>query len=355
MRLPRTVTWHGESWRVARAWPARGTDAPVPVELRRGDLVRGAHWGPGEGLQALPEGVDPRLPGLTAALRRGRLVSHRPGRRAVVRVGAPADGAGGTARSYEKVVRPGRAAALVEAHRRGAVFADAFVVGEARLLSDDTVSFAALPGASVHELGRTADDGEWHRLWATWADAWPAAVASAPVGDWPRHEVSDECTVLETWAGHAASATDGRLTADALQATARRIGDRLRALPRVRAVVSHRDLHDQQLLWDADRGLALIDLDTSALADPALDLGNLAAHADLARAQGRWTPERAATAGEAIAQTADAIEVSPERLDAWRTAARFRVACVHSLRPDGRAVAEHELRTLVAEHTRDGG
>jgi hypothetical protein len=56
----------------------------------------------------------------------------------------------------------------------------------------------------------------------------------------------------------------------------------------------HRDLHDGQVLIAADGGIGVLDFDTLAAGDPALDLANLLVHFELRSAQGACTPSRAA-------------------------------------------------------------
>src|SRR5690606_25107580 len=109
-------------------------------------------------VRLLPPGVDRRLPALAGLAGRGRLVVHRPGRRAVV---ALPD-------RYVKVLRPGRAPAVAALSRRGSALAVAAGLGAADVLAADadTVSFSVLPGRPVHELSA---DGHWTGMWSAWA------------------------------------------------------------------------------------------------------------------------------------------------------------------------------------------
>ncbi|GGH37281.1 hypothetical protein [Microbacterium album] len=338
--LPHRVEADGAVWQAVRAWPAKRPGGRLPVELRSGGRVRGAYAAAGEGVRVLPAGEDPALPGLAATVARGTLVSHRPGRRAVVR----------TDDGYAKVVRPGRTGGVVDAHRRGAFFRTGFGVAGIRGGDEHVVTYAALPGRDLASLGATCADAEWRTLWAAWAEAWPAVLARRPADgeDWPRHTAEDEGQILRTWARHAAAVEGDRdVDGRALATAADRIGETLAALPARAAVPAHRDLHDQQILWHPEHGLSLIDLDTTALADPALDLGNLAAHVDFAVRQERWPAPRGAIALAAISRAADALHVDSARLEAWRLAARFRIACVHRYRPRWRALADAELALLT--------
>ena len=63
-------------------------------------------------------------------------------------------------------------------------------------------------------------------------------------------------------------------------------------------VVSLRDLHDQQVFFDATSGcVAFLDLDTLAAAESAPDLGNLAGHVEVADAVGVERPGCASVSG----------------------------------------------------------
>lgn len=55
-------------------------------------------------------------------------------------------------------------------------------------------------------------------------------------------------------------------------------------------VITHRDLHDDQLLRDGI-DLSLLDLDIVTVAEAALDLDNLWAHTDLMAVRGRIGPK----------------------------------------------------------------
>lgn len=343
--VPLDLVVAGRPWTVERVWPI-AADGSRPVEVRSGDDVRGGRWTPDAGVTLLGADEDRRLPALSALADRGTIVSHRPGKRAVVRL---ADGSG-----FAKIVPRGKARRVIDGHDRGAAFADHLRVPSVVPSSTDergdadVVLFSTLDGRTLAAIGEdpSTTDVEWVHLWDEWAERWPLAVVDgASTTDLPTHTASDEAAILRTWAGHAAAAGSPR--ARRLDRLARALGDELERLPAVAPVLAHRDLHDKQLLWDADGGLGLLDLDTSTRADPALDLGNLAAHADLAAHQGRWTTGRAAVATAAVSRAATTLGVTPVHVDAWRRAARFRVACVHLLRPRWSVLAQRDLDLLL--------
>ncbi|MEW1834694.1 hypothetical protein [Microbacterium sp. NPDC079995] len=329
--LPERVRHRGLEWTVSRAWPV--AEGPVPVELRAGDRVRGAWWSSGR-LAVAPAGEDPALPGLHGIT--GDVVSHRPGKRAVVR--AP----DGTA--YLKIVRPKKAAAVIAAAERAAPFGTAFAVPALERDTDaegrGVVRFSALPGSTLHAWG-ASDHGDPHAPWAAWHDAWIALAGTDAAAATP-HDAAAEVAVVGEWAGHAARALPAG--GDAIRRRADAVQARLLRHPSSRLALAHRDLHDKQLLWDGDR-LGLLDVDTVSAAEPELDLANLQEHVDLRAEQGLWTPARADVARAWIDRTAYAVGADPERMAAYRASTRLRLACLYLFRPRWRGWAERALLT----------
>jgi len=113
----------------------------------------------------------------------------------------------------------------------------------------------------------------------------------------------------------------------------------LTALAPVPAVTLHRDLHDKQILLRSD-GVGLIDLDTSAPGDPAIDIANLVVHMRLRYWQAHSSIDPLA-AREAILEGYGAPPDLRRRLDLYERATALRLACVYAFRPDlGHALAE---------------
>src|SRR5690606_5851127 len=170
-RLPDTVHDGARTYRLVRAWP-RGTEhALVELAAEDGATVAGQWFADPAALASAaaatpaparvagdvllqPGGADARLRALGGVLAEdgARLVAHRPGRRAVVRLDAP----DGTVREFAKVVRGSRAADLA---RRGSLVAE--LVGGAvpvpRLLDTAEVGrgvlrWSVVPGRTLHDL-----------------------------------------------------------------------------------------------------------------------------------------------------------------------------------------------------------
>ncbi len=302
---------------VRRAWP--GADGTLTLETRDADgALRAGRLG-ADGLALAAPGVDRRLPGLAAASATGDVLVHRLHKRAVVRHGA----------RYTKVVRPGRAEAIGRASTVvGAACAAVGVeAAPVQAMTEDTVTFGALAGRTLHDLGAGGVDG-----WAALARTWPAFTrAEAAVGV---HDAERESATLMGWLDHL----DRFDALPRSRAALRRAGERVAAelasgRPDTWGLL-HRDLHDKQVLWDAATGsLGLLDLDTAARGEPALDLANLAAHVDLRVRQGVLPSDTARVVADLLGGVADAVGASPRRLTAYGRAARIRLACVYAFRP----------------------
>lgn len=139
---------------------AHGVKGPLPLRSGGHELVG---WRLAD---------DPRLPGLERALRADRVASllelighpvgppslrrraYRPGRRAVVEVTGP------EGRLFLKVVRPARAAALADIHRRsGLTLPVPRVLG---CTTDGIVVLSALPGRTLRSALTSVDPAEPH-------------------------------------------------------------------------------------------------------------------------------------------------------------------------------------------------
>lgn len=464
---PPSAAWiAGRRWRTVRAWP-RGS-GHLHLELRHGDELAAGQWfaEPGAAMRAAaripgsvsagdvvlqPDGADARLPVRDVLARPGaELVSHRPGRRAVVRV------TGSSAVEYVKVVRRSRAADYAErAARAERLLGDAAVVP--RLLDSrrGVMRWADVGGRTLHDLGQQPswDGRRAHEAWQLVGRAL-ARLHASPVGDVAGrsgaalggsgadapdagehgtdvsssavsstdvsssavstavpidvhtdvHTVADELAAIDSWLDPAVelrlldASLAARVRADVASrllagvggqcidagsqrvdvggqrvdveaglpdetptpallrtATATQTAGRRRAPASgwpagARLGVLHRDLHDKQVLLRDDGRLAVIDVDTLAVGECALDVANVLAHLDLRVAQGLLSPAHARAsrtgflAGLGEATDSDAEDPAwehPEsgRLEAYLAATRLRLAAVYSFRPRWRSVA----------------
>lgn len=325
--IPPTVTVADRALQVRRAWPSR---EGVTLELRDGPHIVPARLVAGEVMVGRP-GEDPRLVDLAALARRGTVVSHRAGRRAVVRA---ADGS-----RFTKVVRRGRAASVLGAITRAEPFGRAFAMPAVLDSTDASVTFAAAPGLPLHQLGAELPPLEWEVIWATFARQWRTAVTCGPLPA-EVHDAEAEAAVVCRWADQVTW-----LDEDLTRLADRAVGPLLSG-PADPCVPTHRDLHDKQLLWDPAHGLWLLDVDTVCAAEPALDLGNLRAHATLRELQGLWSPVHAAVVRRTADGLAELAGVDAGRLRAYERSAELRLGCVYAFRPAWTSVAAR-LRRLA--------
>lgn len=303
-----------------RAWPEHRDSSSTSVSIECVDSkgrLRAGHVTAGSAPDLLPYATDPALPALSARLT-GALVVHRAGRRAVVMEET----------RVRKIVRPHRAAALVQAHATAASVLRITGLRTPRILNssddiDDIVDLELLPGRSLDALGDTGLPA-WRRL----ADSWAHLARSE--ADLPVHGPRQEAEVLRRWC--ASAQRYGVIDQPTL--LHEQVVDtclRLREDDGVH-VIAHRDLHDGQLLWDGI-DLSLLDLDTAAMAEAALDLGNLWAHADLMAVRGRLGPEAHTQVRGLLDNMARTLPTTTERLETYYRSSALRLVFVHAFRP----------------------
>ncbi len=330
--------------RVRRAWPAdlRAPGNGYVAELAGPPGLAGARIGADGELTVLS--ADTALPALAAALGEGGcLTGYRAGKRAVLEM---PDG------SYRKVARPGATARAVQ--RAGAVSALLAAAADPaapvlpQLLAADAragwLQLAAAPGTPLgtgsagQGTARAAPEVITPVARALTAIA---AVSYEPRAGLPVHTAADEARVLLSWVRAAlAAAPAGRLTgavAARLRIRAGGVARQLRALddiPPGRLALTHRDLHDGQVLVVPGHSPAvtILDWDTACWSRPALDPANLLAHVDRAAALGGTVPGGSSLGG-LLRATGHPGAADPDELELLRTAARLRTFAVHAFRP----------------------
>ncbi len=301
---------------IRRAWP--GTHGTIVFEQQdsRGRL-RAGRIDPAGTARLTGYATDPMLPDL-APPETGELVVHRLNRRAVI-LGKD---------QVIKSLRPGKAERVANASMQVGGLCRTAGLDAARVLATTPaqIRFSRLPGRTLQRLGAAGLDG-----WARFAESWPA-LARQQAG-LPAHSASDEVAVLMHWLAvterFGALAELPRLQR-AVTRTCRDLG--AAADP---AAVLHRDLHDGQLLWDGKR-LSVLDLDTAARGEAALDLGNLWAHIELRGVQGLFPQATRDRVFAHLDRLAPQLDIGPARFECYRQAARLRLAFVYAFRPDAR-------------------
>lgn len=337
--VPALIRAEDETVVVDRAWPSvrvmpsgglviRFEGRDRDGRLRAGRLVVSRRAAASTYSAAVtPYGSDRKLPDLPGAVEDGELVVHRLGRRAVVR----------RPDRYVKVLRPGASAETVAGRARvgaGLVAAAGFATPSVLAAADGRLDLSILGGTGLHESGRTMDLAQWRAAWDAWAGAWTGlAIRHRGVEEsLPTHTADDELSGLRSWLGHVRTFTAlPRLERELVHRCAD-LSEDLAATRPDPLVVSHRDLHDKQILWDGT-AIGLLDLDTLARAEAACDLANLAVHAELRTVQGLWSGAHRDVVLEHVEDVARALGVSPRRLEAYAEATRLRLTMLYAFRP----------------------
>lgn len=305
--------------RVPRAWPADGGGLVFEQVDNQGRVRAGYVSADGQ-VALAPFGLDPKLPSLTP---QPGLVVHRLHRRAVV-----IDPQRGVA---VKHLRPGKTAAIATTSRdiAGAAVGTGLTVPQVTVETKTSLEFALVPGQTLMDLGDHGLAG-----WEEFLARWPKLVAAGSRLPLLGHSRGDEVAVLQRWLRQV---TDYQAIGELLPELTAAVDVTCNQLMAGRAdptVLLHRDLHDKQILWDKHQGsLSVLDLDTSALGEAALDCGNLLAHVELRGFQGVYSAQVRGTLAQAITAMAEQLSVSEERLKVYTQAARLRLACVYAFRP----------------------
>lgn len=286
------------------------------------------------GLVLRRPGLDERLPGLRVLHDAGfarevvahlvgtdpgpvrtRLMAHRLGKRAVVRIDAS------TGRFYARL----RAIKSGEGETRQARH---LAVWEALgphvpLAVPEPLGTRPEIGLSLFgELAGAAPDfGRDHRAVAGAL----AALQGLPLGALPVHSGADEARILRGWHDRC-----GRYLPDLSDGIGCLVSRSCSELEAGSGPLRpcHRDLHEKQVLVARGRA-GILDFDTLSLADPALDAGNLLAHLFFARLDER--PFRDAVGGDGVAL--------------WRRAALLRLAMIYAFT----STSASAIRRLIRE------
>ena len=162
-----------------------------------------------------------------------------------------------------------------------------------------------------------------------------------------RHGPEQELDAIADWL-HPAVA-HGLLDADLVARAGARVTAELRTEGDDPVLgVLHRDLHDKQLLLDDAGTVGMIDVDTLAVGERALDVANLLVHLELRQAQGLLAPELAQAARAGFRSGLGTAVLPVSRVGAYTRATRLRLAGVYAFRPRWRAVAQQLLRQVAA-------
>ena len=156
--------------------------------------------------------------------------------------------------------------------------------------------------------------------------------------------------IVNLWLVHARDVPAAQAQRTAVRVAAGQTAEKLLRTEPDPLVWSHGDLHDKQI-FTADPGapLGLLDFDEAGRAEAAVDLANLAVHLQLRLCQHRLTAERYQTALRHVIATAEELQVTPARFDAYASATRLRLGCLYSFRPQWAALAEDFLNNQAED------
>ena len=247
-----------------------------------------------------------------------------------------------------KMCRPKQALAIWTRHRQleheclalGAghnVFLPRQVLIEKR---SGTVFQTAEPGVSLHDMINESSfiDGCREALGVL------ATLRRFRITGLSRYETADEIDHLN-WLIHETCAA----FPDTTRELSALMSDLCVNAPResVDPMVCHRDFYDKQVLYDGNR-VVLIDYDTLAASDPALDLGNFIAHLQWRAYQ---EPSAAGNLADAESAVWDVISSRDrklsERVRWWCASARLRLACIYMWRPRWREESATFINDLL--------
>ncbi len=278
-------------------------------------------------------GADRKLLGLKDLLARegATLVSHRPERRAVVRI---EDSAGVR---FAKVVPIGKFDRLVSRHQ-AICSLPCFAFRTPAILSLDpklgVIEFESLSGVGLSSLAK--NDPRFAKAWRRTGRALRSLHRSTQC-DLQVHDARAEVSLLRKRL-HITQEL-ARSVFERLSTHATGVMERLLEAPSPHRVI-HRDFYDKQVVVSKDDRIGIIDLDTAAIGEPALDLANMLVHIELRVLQDELPERLGAKAARALLQGYDPDDDTTRRLQTYCDAARIRLACLYALRPRWSAIPE---------------
>ena len=287
-------------------------------------------------------GADRRLVGLQALLARpdATLLAHRPERRGTVRLDEQAS------TRFAKVVRPSQVHEITAALQHlGGLTDRPFAIPTVIEVDEPNgvVTCSRLEGVRLHEL--LGSDEAFIAGAGAAGRALRSLHGCAPPPACAAHDSASEITMLAKHldrlgalvpAVHAVFAEAAQQVFGAL------------AEGSCGSVLLHRDFYDKQVFIDPAGRTGLLDFDTAATGEPALDVANMLVHLQLRAMQQRCSPDCAEQAAAAFLGAYRPEAAVQQRLGAYQDATRLRLACLYTWRPQwrhlGPALAESVAR-----------
>jgi aminoglycoside phosphotransferase (APT) family kinase protein len=259
----------------------------------------------------------------------GILLVHRPERRGVVCLET------GDGPRYAKVVRPQRVGAVVD--KSSAVRnLDSREFSVPDLLDVDAdagiIVSSALPGVSLYQL---LNSERVVPAAGAAGGALRALHGATPPPNAASHGADDEIAVVKDWCERTRTFMPD--LCGSLHAASARVLEAL-STDESPPVLLHRDFYDKQVFVDRRGCVGLLDFDTLAMGEAALDVANALVHFELRALQGRCSPQLAATAADALLEGYGPSSHVRRRIGDYADATRVRLACVYAFRPHQVAV-----------------
>lgn len=342
---PKSATQMGLEYRtidgqvVAGQWIAEPDSLRTVLAETQTHAASAVYHRPELGLLLQFGGADRRLIGLASlvAQPQAHLLVHRPERRAVVHLHGP------EGECFAKVVPPRRVAALATTlHQIAALAEGQFATPQ--VLSNDLKKgilwLSPLAGTSLYDLLGT---DEFLAAAALTGQTLRRLHQLAPPAQVTVHSAAEEVQVLERWLGIVALLDPHY--AEQIRVQCVPVYQALQAAEGP-AVLLHRDFFDKQVFISSAGEVGLLDFDTLATGEAALDLANTIIHFELRARQQQISWQQAQAASQRLL---DAYAPAPsirQRILAYANATRLRLTCVYACRPGAEEISQ-QLRASI--------
>lgn len=298
-------------------------------------------------LNNIPEGI---LEGTSARLEKVDTLAYRPERRAVLRVRFNQQG-----RSKTVIARLGQPAKVESYYSKLQLLERAGFQPHAQDGITAPRALGCLPEGILWQ--EDVPDPSLYDLYGKDRFVAGCAVAGhtlnklhgAPIDGLPAHTVDDELELLGRFTNRI-----GEIYPRISEPLERLFGWIEARSPvgyKSNAVPVHRDFYDKQVLIGTQR-TTLLDVDTLAMGDPALDVGNFLAHLTLRSRQFPQHSQPIAVGRRGfLAAYRSGDDSFWQRARWWEFAALLRLVCVYSLRPRWQRMAMRLMGGLEEEAT----
>ncbi len=293
-----------------------------------------------------PAGVDWKLVDLHEMIKQphATLISHRPGKRAVVRLDAAKSD-----RVYVKIVRPTKLPQLV-ARQRVIEGLNSCRFETAPLVSIDEhaghLVMGDVAGQTLHDAGQHTDEQHlvegYHLAGCALRSLHVDGVALTD--KIARHDAQREADMLRQRIACARKygGSIGRVIGHVADSVLDRLaGEQADSFSTMSLI--HRDFYDKQVVLreqaSAGTAVTLLDFDTLALGESALDVANMLGHIELRQLQGMYSGSVALQAMRAFVDGYGTDGIDLERVRVYLDTTRLRLGILYAFWPRWDALA----------------